>query len=327
MAKEAGLNDEIEEALREETGRGRIVVTVALCFVLALIAVAIALPARSAAEPLLVSVLSVLSIIGMCALFLGAAGSLHFGRRNADIFQAARIAEAIPAACVICTRRGQVVFANAAYRKFVGAGLSGRLKAPEYLYTGHPDLSECIYRLSQAGREGREQSEELRLFPGSDAPGADQHNVVLLKISVAPVKKGDPRNQILWRIEDLTAERTQQEEAFVELQQMIDYLDHAPAGFYSADADGVIHYMNATLAGWLGIELGETTSGELNLSTIIVGENSRILSDLTSKPGGETVETFDVDLTARDGTSVPVRIIHRVRFGEDGRAGDSRSLV
>ena len=43
--------------------------------------------------------------------------------------------------------------------------------------------------------------------------------------------------------------------------------------------------------------------------------------------GGETVETFDVDMTARDGTSMPARIINRVRFGEDGRAGDSRSLV
>jgi len=321
------LSDEIEDALREETGRGRIIVTVALCLVLALTAVALALPARETSEPLLVSVLSVLAVIGMCSLFLGAAGSLHFGRRNADVVHAARLSEAIPTPSAICTQRGQVIFANAAYRQFVGAGLSGRPRAPEYLYSGHAELSECIYRLSLAAREGREHAEELRIPAGSDALGNAKENTVLLKVSVRPLKQGGGKNQVLWRIEDVTLERSRQELAFVELQNMIDYLDHAPAGFYSADAKGVIHYMNATLAGWLGIELGETTSRQLNLSDIIVGRDSHINPDLASKPGGETVETFDVDLNARDGTSVPVRIIHRVSFGDDGRAGDSQSLV
>jgi len=321
------LSDELEDALREETGRGRIIVTVALCLVLALTAVALALPARETSESLLVSVLSVLAVIGMCSLFLGAAGSIHFGRRNADVVHAARLSEAIPTPSAICTRRGQVIFANAAYRQFVGAGLSGRPRAPEYLYSGHAELSECIYRLSLAAREGREHAEELRIPAGSDALGNAKENTVLLKISVRALKENVGKNQVLWRIEDVTTERSQQELAFVELQNMIDYLDHAPAGFYSADAKGTIHYMNATLAGWLGIELGETTSGQLNLSDIIVGRDSHINPDLAAKPGGETIETFDVDLSARDGSSVPVRIIHRVSFGDDGRANQSQSLV
>ena len=181
--------------------------------------------------------------------------------------------------------------------------------------------------MSLAAREGREHTEELRIPAGSDALGGKEDQTVLLKVSVGAVKESGGRNQILWRFEDVTAERSQQELAFVELQNMIDYLDHAPAGFYSADVNGVIHYMNATLAGWLGIDLGETTSGELKLSDVIVGEDSRINPDLSSKPGGETVETFDVDLNSRDGTSLPVRIIHRIRFGDDGLAGDSQSLV
>ena len=39
---------------------------------------------------------------------------------------------------------------------------------------------------------------------------------------------------------------------FLELQHAIDYLDHAPAGFFSAQPDGAVMYMNATLADWLG---------------------------------------------------------------------------
>ena len=46
----------------------------------------------------------------------------------------------------------------------------------------------------------------------------------------------------------MTRERERQENVFQELQHAIDYLDHAPAGFFSVDADGDIVYLNATLA-------------------------------------------------------------------------------
>ena len=56
-------------------------------------------------------------------------------------------------------------------------------------------------------------------------------------------------------VADITGEREQQETVFQDLQHAIDYLDHAPAGFLSAEPDGRIVYLNATLAEWLGIDL------------------------------------------------------------------------
>ena len=50
-------------------------------------------------------------------------------------------------------------------------------------------------------------------------------------------------------VREVTREREHQENVFQELQHAIDYLDHAPAGFFSLDADGRIVYLNATLAG------------------------------------------------------------------------------
>ena len=41
------------------------------------------------------------------------------------------------------------------------------------------------------------------------------------------------------------------------MQAAIAYLDSAPAGFFTADADGNIEYLNATLAQWLGLDLSE----------------------------------------------------------------------
>ncbi len=56
---------------------------------------------------------------------------------------------------------------------------------------------------------------------------------------------------------------------FQELQHAIDYLDHAPAGFFSADAQGRIVYLNATLAAWLDYDLAEVGSGGLKLADIV----------------------------------------------------------
>ncbi len=59
----------------------------------------------------------------------------------------------------------------------------------------------------------------------------------------------------IWQITDITSERDDQERFFKELQNAIDYLDHAPAGFFSAGRKGEIFYLNATLAEWLGLDL------------------------------------------------------------------------
>ena len=53
----------------------------------------------------------------------------------------------------------------------------------------------------------------------------------------------------------MTRERERHESFFQDLQHAIDYLDHAPAGFFSAEPDGTITYLNATLAGWLDYDL------------------------------------------------------------------------
>ena len=65
----------------------------------------------------------------------------------------------------------------------------------------------------------------------------------------------------------MTADRQRQENVFQELQHAIDFLDHAPAGFFSAGPDGAVSYMNKTLAGWLGYDLTQVGSGGATLSS------------------------------------------------------------
>jgi two-component system cell cycle sensor histidine kinase/response regulator CckA len=114
---------------------------------------------------------------------------------------------------------------------------------------------------------------------------------------------------------------------FQELQHAIDYLDHAPAGFFSVDAAGDIVYLNATLAAWLDQDLAQVGVGSLKLTDIVAGEGAALLTTLNAAPGEVKTEVLDLDLKTRSGKPVPVRLFHKVAFGADSVVGPSRTLV
>ena len=138
--------------------------------------------------------------------------------------------------------------------------------------------------------------------------------------------KHDARMTV-WSIADVTRDRERQENVFQELQHAIDYLDHAPAGFFSVDAAGDIVYLNATLAAWLDHDLAQVGAGSLKLNDIVAGEGAALLTTLNAAPGEVKTEVLDLDLKTRGGKPVPVRLFHKVAFGADGAAGASRTLV
>src|SRR4026207_2281953 len=85
---------------------------------------------------------------------------------------------------------------------------------------------------------------------------------------------GEKRRDALmtvWSIADVTRERERQENVFQELQHAIDYLDHAPAGFFAVDGKVSIVYLNATLAAWLDHDLAQVGAGSLKLGEIGAG--------------------------------------------------------
>jgi two-component system cell cycle sensor histidine kinase/response regulator CckA len=133
--------------------------------------------------------------------------------------------------------------------------------------------------------------------------------------------------QTVWSIADVTRELERQENVFQELQNAIDYLDHAPAGFFSVDANGEIGYLNATLAEWLDYDLAQFGSGGLKLDQLVAGQGAALLTTLSAPPGEVKTEIFDIDLKTRGGRTLPVRLFHKVAFGADGAPGSSRTLV
>jgi two-component system, cell cycle sensor histidine kinase and response regulator CckA len=266
--------------------------------------------------------LAVCAVVGVFSLFAYAVGLLQFSARTARNDVTKMLADASDEGLLVTEGDVQTVYANEAYLALCGAQDAGGVLTVERLFSGPPEVSDAIYRLVQASKAGRRQVEDLRLSPPLTGRGA----AAWYRIKVRPLPQLGPKT-MLWAVADVTTERQRQENIFLELQHAIDFLDHAPAGFFSAAPGGDIPYMNKTLAGWLGYDLTQVGSGGLTLFDIVANNGAALLAMSTGGPGEVRTQQIDLDFKCRNGRSLPVRLQHRVAFGQDGAPGASRTLV
>jgi two-component system cell cycle sensor histidine kinase/response regulator CckA len=298
---------------------GSVGLVVLLALALAIAAVGLAMVSREMAEPFVLAILAGLAVIGVFCLFAGAVGILHFGQRHArnDITKA--FVDNLPQGALIADAAGRVLYANEAYRDLLGLDTEAAVPSPDRAFAGNPHLAEAIFRLARAAQQGRSLKEEFRLPPlgeGEEEAGLAPR---WFRISVQPMP-ADPRSGrkgalVVWQVDEITQDRAREEASFAKVQAAIAYLDSAPAGFFTADADGNIEYLNATLAQWLGLDLSEVAGRPLMLERIMSRDSAALIARTGRGQAQATTRRFDIDLVKSDGTSLPVRVLHRLRGG------------
>src|SRR5215470_8944387 len=303
----------------ERRGSVRLVVVVAV--ILVATAGVLMFVDRSRAEPYILALLAVLGMIGVFSLFATAAGILRVADKDGGSPLMKAIVEGTGDGIVITDASGRVLYANSAYLALVEAVDANDVRPVERVFIGDPDVSEAVYRLLKAAREGRRLQEEVRVSGLRGEPAR------WLRLRVRPLDAGRESRTAVWTVADVTLERERQENVFQGLQHAIDYLDHAPAGFFSVDPAGDVVYLNATLAEWLDHDLARVGSGGLKLSDIIPGDSAALLTALSGHPGEVKTEVLDLDLRTRGGKTLPVRLYHKIAFAADGTSGASRTLV
>jgi two-component system cell cycle sensor histidine kinase/response regulator CckA len=285
-------------------------------------AVALMTIGRAQAQPYILGLLALLAMVGLFNLFAFAAGIIRFADRAADDPVMGHIADQAYDGLAVTDPRGHVVYSNATYLTLTGAASPQDVRPVERVFIGNPDVSEAVFRLLKAAREGKRQQEEVRIAGGDGSLGR------WLRMRVRPLGPGKREAKYaVWSIADITRDRERQEDVFQELQHAIEYLDHAPCGFFSVNPAGDLVYVNATLANWLDHDLAEIGSGGLKLTDIVSGDGASLLSSIVAVPGEVKTEVFDIDLRMRGGKTMPVRLYHKLAFGADGVPGASRTLV
>ena len=308
---------------QESVGRsGSIVLVLLVAGAIVAAAVGFMMLGKSQAQPYIVGLLALLAMVGLFTLFAFAAGIIRIADRANDNPLMRPIADNAFDGLAVTDGRGHVVYANAAYRALTGASSEQDVRPVERVFIGNPDVSEAVFRLLKASREGRRLQEEVRVASPEGTQGR------WLRMRVRPLDDGKHKAKFsVWSIADITRDRERQEDVFKELQHAIEYLDHAPCGFFSVNAKGDLVYVNATLANWLDHDLAEIGSGGLRLNDILSGDGAALLNSIVPAPGEVKTEVFDVDLRMRNGRTMPARLFHKLAFGADGTPGASRTLV
>src|ERR1700716_2244703 len=244
---------------------------------------------RANAEPYILALLALLAMVGVFLLFALAGGILRTSSGEAASPLLKAVVDHANEGIMVTDAGGRVVYANAAYLDLMEATDPDDVRPVERVFIGDPGVSEAVYRLLKAAREGRRSQEEVRVGAHKGEAGR------WLRIRVRPLGEGKRKSRMtVWSLADVTRELERHENVFQELQHAIDYLDHAPAGFFSAEGNGNIVYLNATLANWLDHDLAQVGSGGLKLDDIVAGEGAALLTTLAAGPGDVKTAILDI---------------------------------
>jgi two-component system cell cycle sensor histidine kinase/response regulator CckA len=302
---------------------GRLRLVLAVCAFLAGSAASLAVLPKTLAVLAACGLLALLAATGVFALLALASGLLQFraAPRKADVTRL--ICDENPDAILITDADGTVTYANKACLRLSNLDDWRQLRGAPQLFQGTAEESEAMYRLAQAARSGNVRVEEIR----AGGRGGEKDRGTCYKVAVRPLSAEGPRSVSLWTLADVTAERARQENIFQVLQHAIDFLDQAPAGFFSCDRHGSVSYMNATLANWLDYDLAEVGTGGIDLPVILAQAPTSLLSPAAGAAGELRTIQLDLDLKRRGGQNFPARLLHRIAFGLDGTPGPSHTLV
>ena len=240
-------------------------------------------------------VFALLVMVGMLSLVGLASGLLKISPLGMVGDAQTPLLDELPEGVLVTDDQARLVYANSAYLDIAG---ENREHPPtiEQLFSGEVAAAEPVYRLIQAVKRGDHWQEEFRIT-GTLGEECDKGpKASWYRISVKPDTRfanvreaqgnilGNEENILghkdvalgngpanIWQIAEITRERHRQEESFGKLQEIMDYLDQAPAGFFSADHEGRVDYLNATLANWLGLDLAEAVASPPLLKEIISG--------------------------------------------------------
>ncbi len=267
--------------------------------------------ASGSGEPLLLTVIALLAMLGMFMLFGIAAGHIRVGARLSpgDLLKAAVDAADEPQ--VIAQADGSVVYSNAALDQMFGRHEAGPLSALEAAFSGDAEAVQALFRLTRAAERGETRREDVRLRSGTSA-----RRPSWVRIAVRPITSPDRgpddvsgrQRLVHWHITDVSGDKTREAQKIGMLEASLATFDAMPAGFMSVAGDGAIIHVNAAFEQWLGYATGALRSRNLGLAELAGEEGARLLKHMAVISDADE-RVVDLDLARQDGRIVPLTLL------------------
>jgi len=291
----------------------------------------LALIAAQAGEPILLTVMAVLALLGLFAVFGFLAGHVRIGERMRDDDLIRAFSDNLDEGVLVTRRDGRPLYANRALADLVGLTASGEVNALEHLFAADQRAAAAYFRLERAASRREPWREEIEVA----APGQP---AMRFKVSERPCSVPGRAREFgpltLWTVTDITADRARQAGAVQTLEATLERMDGVPAGLVEVDPKGVVRRLNTTLSRWLGLEPMALSKRTLRLSDIVTQEGADLLGNAAAAfyANGTGV---DLDVAVDGGTPVPLRFFARrdnqgglliAAFRREGTAGETDAV-
>ncbi len=286
---------------------------------------ALLLMSHRSAEPVILSILALLAVLGVFLVFGLATGHVRVGdARDALDFQGAAV-DQVGQGLMISRRDGDILFANQTYKAIAGADTDGTPRALEAAFAGDPLASECLFRLLRAAERGETRTEELKVRD----PEARVRGARWLRLGVQPMpslaQHLETAGATLWTLDDISNERAREAEAVRGLEAALAVYEGTGIGLITVAPDGRLTSINGALSATLGFDIASAESRSLTLADVTANSGDALLrAELQRAESG--IARLDLDLLREDGVSLPVEAIARIERGH-GRRDEITLLV
>ena len=271
-------------------------------------AAVLSLLASRSAEPLLLTIVSALAMLGVFFLFALAAGHLRLGERidAAEVVGAA--ADQMSDALILTRRDAGVVYVNDAATRLLGAHVRANGATLEAVLAALPGAAEPSYRLLRASARGETASEELLAMPAPGATTPARLLRVTVKPFVMPGQGYDAERQTLWQVSDVSAERERQARSQEELRGRLADYDRSAVGLLTLGSDGSVLSASERLSAMLGWDADALVERGIRADKLLSADAVQLLWGQARRDGADAAG-IDLDVKRGDGRLAAVHIV------------------
>ena len=136
------------------------------------------------------------------------------------------------------------------------------------------------------------------------------------------------KGYVHWAIDDISANYEDNQRLLRERIRLIEFMDHAPIGFFSVDEKGAFIFTNDTFLTWLGAEEIDLCNGQYFLLDILAEPNSDLqpFEMLPIVDENNANQRGEVRLRGLDGREFQASISHTILKNQDGTVR-TRSII
>jgi two-component system cell cycle sensor histidine kinase/response regulator CckA len=206
---------------------------------------------------------------------------------------------------LVATRDGLYLFNNAQFDEIVGTAPDGRSHTLETAFASEPTATAAIYRLTRSASRGEFLQEEFEVNGGGSTPRVMRASCRPFSVKGQPFELGP---LVLWKISDVTAERSKQAAYVRFLQSNVAMFDKVPVGLLAVSPDGTITYCNQLMALWIGFSGARLRDGKGKVGDILDADNVQMLR-ASARSLERARAGIEADVIASDGRRIAMRLL------------------